>query len=518
MLCLLPTVDAAKSPTFSTQASELIIFHTNDMHARVDPSDDNGQTIGLAWFSAAVKATKEQNPNTLWFDAGDTFHGTPRVNISNGMNMVELLNVAGVDVSVPGNHDYNYGSARLIELSKSFKGIELSANTVKRNSSKTIFKPYKIFKMADGTKVGVFGLSTPECAYKTSPANVATIDFLDPIVQSKMMVTKLRPKVDVLIAVMHMGVDASSEFTSERIAREVSGIDVIVDGHSHTELPDGITVGDTLIVQTGCHGHYLGRVKLLMRNHRITAKQAQLLNELEVKRIARTPDPEIESTLADIEVRNQKLFNEVVAQSERRLTGDRLVVRRGESEFGNLVADAFRWKTKSDIAICNGGDMRTDLPGGAVTRGDLLSIFPFNNSVLVCEISGKGIREMLEHSVYAYPASFGGFQNVSGMTFEFDPTAPIGSRVGDIFINGNRLENTATYTIAATDFAFSGGDGFDMLVGLKQVGRYNLVEDIVAEYLNTVGMPNIGLGRIKLLKEVPMVNEVTGAAEYNEAA
>ncbi len=510
IICLLPNVEA----------SELIIFHTNDQHARVAPDDDDGKTIGLAYFAAAVKEAKAENPNTLWLDAGDTFHGTPRINISKGMNMVELINAAGIDVVVPGNHDFNYGSKRLEQLAKAFKGSVLDANVVRRKNQKLVFKPSKIYKMSDGTKVGVFGLSTPECAYKTSPANVATLDFLDPVVQSKMMIAKLRSKVDVLIAVMHMGVDASSDFTSERIAREAPGIDIIIDGHSHTEFPEGLFVGKTLIAQTGCHGHFLGRVDITLDDqHRITSKTARMLDENTVRAIAPIADPLVESTLADIEVRNQKLLDEVVAQAERHLTGDRLVVRRGESEFGNLVADSFRWKTKSDIAVINGGGIRTDLPSGSITRGELLSIFPFNNSVQVREISGRAIREMLERSVYAYPASFGGFLSVSGMTFEFDPTAPVGKRVGDIFVNGNRLENTAAYTIAAIDFAFNGGDGYDMLNGLKMVGQYDMVEDIVAEYLNTVGMHDIGLGRIKVLKDVPMPEERSdGIIEYKKAA
>lgn len=486
----------------NVEAAELIIFHTNDQHARVSTEDDDGKTIGLSSLSAAVKATRAQNPSTLWLDAGDTLHGMPSINISQGMNMVELINAAGIDVFVPGNHDFNYGSKRLEKLTKAFKGSTLSANIVRRKNNKLVFKPYKIFKMKDGTRVGVFGLSTPECAYKTSPSNVTTIDFLDPIVQSKMMISKLRSKVDVLVCVMHMGVDASSEFTSDRIAREAPGIDVIIDGHSHTELPEGMVVGKTLIAQTGCYEHYLGRVDVELDKGRIVSKRARLLDEAEVNELAPKPDPIVEATLADIEVRNEKLFSEVVTHSERSLTGDRLVVRRTEAEFGNLVADAFRWKTKSDIAIINGGDIRTDLPSGSITRGEMLSIFPFNNTVQVFEIDGRSIRAMLENSVFSYPASFGGFLHVSGMTFSFDPNAPGGSRVGEIFVNGDRLENTRKYTLAATDFAFSGGDGYDMLKGLKQVGQYGMVEDIVAEYLNEVGMPNIGVGRIEVLGEV----------------
>ena len=502
MLCLLPSVDAAESPKFETQAGELIIFHTNDQHARVSTEDDDGQSIGLAEMSAAVKATKAKNPLVLWLDAGDTFHGTPRVNISRGMNMVELLNVAGVDVVTPGNHDFNYGFTRLEQLSKALKGSVLSANIAQRKNHKLAFKPYKIFKMADGTKVGVFGLSTPDTAYSINPANITTIEFLDPIEQSKMIVGKIRSKVDVLIAVTHLGVNDSASVTSKQLAAAVPEIDLIVDGHSHTALPDGIMIGNTLIVQTGCHEHKLGRVKLLMRNHRITAKQAQLLDALEVKRIAPTPDATVLEKLATIEVENKKIFNEVITQSERRLTGERSFVRRHESELGNLTADAFRWKTGADIAIINGGDLRTDLPSGAITRGDILSIFPFSNTLEVVEIDGRSIKAMLEHSVAFYPDEFGGFMNVSGMTFTFDPSARVGARISDVYIGDEPLENSKTYTLAAADFPLSGGDGFEMLAGRKTVGKYGSTEDAVVEYLNTVGMPDIGIGRINVVGEV----------------
>ena len=492
MLMLLPTVDA----------SELIIFHTNDMHARVNPTDDGGETIGLAWFAAAVKAsksTKAKDLMTLWIDAGDTFHGMPGINVSRGMNMVELANVAGIDVSVPGNHDFNYGSARLVELSKAFKGIELSANIVYRKNNKLMFKPYKIFKMADGTKVGVFGLSTPECAYKTSPSNVTTINFLNPVDQARTMIAQLRPKVDVLICDMHMGVDGSSEFTSDRIAREAPGIDLIVDGHSHTALFNGMKVGDTLITQTGWHGYRLGRVNISINDRHITSMEAQLLDADEVKAIAKQPDPAVETKLEEIERNNEKYFSEVIAHADRRLSGERLIVRRGECELGNLVADAVRWKTGSDVAVINGGTLRTDLPEGDVTRGDILEIFPFGNTIKTGEVSGKVLRSILEHSVYAYPSSFGGFLDVSGLTFSFDPKSPEGSKVKSVMVNGEPLIDSKTYTISTTDFQFGGGDGYSMMTGLKITGQSNTTEEIVIEYLNEVGMPNIEVGRIKVL-------------------
>ena len=498
--------------------AELVIFHTNDMHARVSPEDDNGQSIGLAEMSAAVKAAKLKNPGTLWLDAGDTFHGMPRINISRGENMVMLLNESVLDAMSPGNHDYNYGAARLQELAKHLNATVLSANTVKSGTTKSIFKQYKIYKLANNIKVGVFGLTTPETAYKTNPRNVEGIEFLNPVEQAQKMVKKLRSKCDVVIAVMHMGVDASSEFTSELIAKEAPGIDLIVDGHSHTALPEGLTVGNTLIVQTGWHEYRLGEVKISLKDHKIINKQAQLMTEEDLKSIAPNPDPAIKKTLTDIEKHNEKLFNEVVAHSDRELTSYRLLVRRHEAELGNICADSFRWRTGADIAVVNGGGLRSDLPAGDVTRGDIMAIFPFGNTIQVAEIKGKTIREMLEHAVFAYPASFGGFLDISGMTYSYDPTQMIGHRVGDIYIGDELLDEEKTYKMASNDFLFSGGDDYDMLKDLKIVGEFETCEEVLADYLNQVGMDGIEVGRINLLKEVEIPDELPDGEQIREAA
>ena len=482
-------------------AAEVIIFHTNDMHSRIQDTDENGKSIGLAEMAAAVKTVKAKNPATLWFDAGDTFHGMPMITISKGESLVPLLNAAGLDAMTAGNHDFNYGSAQLEKLAKQLKFPLLDANVVRKKNGKLLFKPYKIFKL-NGIKIGVFGLSTPETAFKTNPKNVTTVEFLNPVEVSKEMIKQLRPKCDVLIAVMHMGVDASSEFTSERIARETDGIDLIVDGHSHTVLPEGIRIKDTLIVQTGCYEYRLGKATLEVENHKIISKKAELLDAEEIKAIAPKPDKKILEELAQANDKAQKLLDVVVAQSDRELSSERLLVRRNESELGNLAADAFRWAAKSDIAIINGGGLRANLPKGDVRRRDTMAIFPFGNTLRVAEIKGSTIREMLEHSVEYYPASFGGFLDVSGMTFSYDPSKPAKHRVEKIFVGGQPLDENKTYTIALADFQTAGGDDYTMLTGLKIVGELGTFDEILADYLNQVGMSGIEVGRITRLKEV----------------
>jgi len=321
------------------------------------------------------------------------------------------------------------------------------------------------------------------------------------------MIKQLRPKCDVLIALMHMGVDASSEFTSERIARETDGIDLIVDGHSHTALPDGIRIKDTLIVQAGYYEHFLGRATIEVENHKIISKKAELLDADEIKTMAPRPDKQILDALKIANAKANKLLDEVVAHSDKKLSSERLLVRRNESELGNLAADAFRWTAKSDIAIVNGGGLRADLPAGDVRRRDTMAIFPFGNTLRVAEIKGSTIREMLEHSVEYYPASFGGFLDVSGLTFSYDPSKPGKNRVKDIFVAGQPLDENKTYTIALADFQTAGGDDYTMLKDLKIVGEYGTFDEILTDYLNKVGMKGIEVGRITRLVDVTVPNE-----------
>ena len=487
------------------EAATVTIFHTNDMHARVSSADENNETIGLAEISSTVRKAKQVDPNVLWLDAGDTLHGMPGINISLGQNMVTLLNQTPLDATAPGNHDYNYGVKRLQYLAKHLKANVLSANTISIDSDPVsiaskgfVFRPYRIYKL-DGIRVGVFGLTTPETAYKSHPKNTEGVQFLNPIDQAKWAVAELTGKCDVIVALMHMGLDNSSEFTSELIAREVPGVDVIIDGHSHTLLPDGMKVGTTLIAQTGCHGKTLGKVSVEVKDGTIVFKRAEILDK---SQLTFTPDVKIQKTMAKIEQRNEKLFNTIVAHSDRELTGDRLVVRRQESELGNLCADAFRWRTGADIAVCNGGDLRTSLPAGDVTRRDIMSVMPFGNTIQVAEVSGQVIYEMLEHSVFGYPAAFGGFLNVSGLTFTFDPTLPVGQRVSEVYVNDDPLDVNKTYTLAATDFILAGGDDYTMLKDSKIIGEFETGESMVIDYMNQIGMSGIDSGRIHCLQEL----------------
>ena len=475
----------------------ITILHTNDIHARVQSTDDEGKTIGMDWLAGAIWAQKGADEDTLALDAGDTFHGLTLINLSRGSNMAMLMNLSGFDAMTPGNHDFNFGSQRLIELASILNFPVLSANLMDKDKTQYIFRPYKSYDF-NGVKVAVIGLSTPEIAYKTNPFNVKDVAFTDPIAAAQELMPKLRASHDVVIGLMHMGLDKSSVVTTEQLVKAVPGFDVIIDGHSHTTLPKGMKVGNTLICQTGQYGHALGKVELVVKDHKLRKVQASLLNRQGVEKLAKTPDEGVVQALQEINMQVKMETETVVAESPRELTAAREIVRTQESELGNLAADALRQATGADVAVVNGGNLRTSLPAGKITKGAVLDVFPFNNRVLTLAVDGKTLKSMLELSVQYLPAAFGGFLDVSGMTFTVDTKAPAGQRVSEVKVQGQPLAESKNYMVAVNDFTAFGGDGYEMLKGAQLKGDFGSLEDIFVEYLQKNGLQGIEVGRITM--------------------
>ena len=482
----------------TANAEIITIFHTNDLHARVKADDDDGKTIGLAAMNALVKKEKSHADFVLWLDAGDTFHGMPYMNISRGEGMVKLLNASELDTFVPGNHEFNYGTKRVEEISKEVDFDFICANIVKKNTTERIFQPYKIYETPEGTKIGIFGLITPETRYKAAPENVESIDFLDPVETAREMVEILRPQCNIVIGLMHMGIDRYSEYTSDIIAAEVRGIDLIVDGHSHTELDEGLEIGNTVIVQTGMHGYRFGRIEIEVQNHKIISETLELLDKNDIRSMIPRPDDNILQLLEKIEHETDQLFDTEIGRSDRRLENNSLIMCRRETELGDLCADAFRWKTGADIAVVNGGGIRSHIPAGKITYRDIAKIYPFDNRIQLVEINGKMIREMLNFSISQYPKIFNGFLQVSGIRFSYDARKDIGSQVGDIYIGKELLDESKIYTMAVSDFLLQGGDGYDMLKSCKVLKDFGTCDEAMRDFVEQVGVKKIEIGRIKL--------------------
>ena len=455
---------------------KFVIFHTNDTHSRVQEGKDE---LGFAKISAIVNKERKDNENrTLYFDAGDTFHGKTFAILNKGESVKEIYDAMKVDAIAPGNHDFNYGIKRLLALDKTTGFPFLAANVLDRNK-KNLFEPYKIFEK-DGVKFGVFGLATPETLYKTHPKNVEGLTFENPDVAARKQVKALKAKeVDVIIGVGHIGNDAETIIKSKDVIAKVEGIDLFLDGHSHDASID--TVNGTLIVQTGEHTNNLGRVELFYdeKTKKISAT-AKLLKFDEYKSIA--PDKAVETIIKKYEKINDDLTSDVVARTPFELNGERAIVRTQENQLGNLIASAIRQRSGADFALMNGGGIRETIPKGDITKKAVIEVLPFNNIVVKLEITGKVLVEMIEHGIRAYPESNGGFPNVAGMKVKFNDKNKVVSIVDD---RGRTIENDKKYTLATNDFLASGGDDYEMLKGLKLVGEYSSLDDVLIKFMNS---------------------------------
>lgn len=501
LICLL--ILSSFSLAFAADETKTItIIHTNDTHARLLSNETN---IGFAKIATLIKEAKAANPNTLVLDAGDTLHGMPIVNISKGGNAIKVLESTGYDYMTLGNHDFNYGQERLLELRDMTSIGMISANILDENG-KNIFTPY-VIKEIDGVKVGIFGLSTPETAYKTSPSNVTGLTFANPVETAKKIVDEIKDETDVIIGLVHLGLDGGSEFTSEKLANEVDGIDVIIDGHSHDLLENGLLVNRTLIAQTFEHDKNLGKVTIEVSNGKVVNKTAELINVSETADVAQ--DPEVTKIIDEINAENEPVFAQVVAKSDIYLDGVRANVRTKETNLGNLSADAVRKAAGAEIGFVNGGNIRTDIQPGDITYGKLAELFPFGNTVQVKKITGEDLLKVLEISVQAYPETQGGFMQVSGMSFEFDPSKPAGSRVVGVKVGESPLDLTKEYTVAINDFLGIGGDGYDLFKNYPIYGEVGTYEEVFADYLNTNGTAGCEVaGRITVTVPEPVAEPV----------
>jgi len=459
----------------------ITILHTNDSHSRVKEGKYDG--MGFAKIATLVKQYKADNPNILLLDAGDTFHGKSIATLVRGESIAKIMDKIGYDVMTAGNHDFNYGYERLLELNDMTVFPILAANVYKEDGTR-LLTPY-VIKELDGIKIGIFGLATPETAYKTHPKNVEGLTFADPVEEAKKMVAELEDQVDVIISLAHLGVDESSKDTSIKVAEEVQGIDLIIDGHSHTTFAEGKLVGDTLIASAGEYLKNLGVVTLTFEDGQLIDKKASLVTKEEAADVEE--DQEVLALENTISEEQNEILSEVIGKTAVPLDGAREHVRAGETNLGNLITDAMLEISGADVALTNGGGIRTSIEAGEITKGKVIEVLPFGNYIITKKVKGSVIKAALENGVDAYPDLKGAFPHVGGMTFTLDPSKPAGERVISILINGEPIEMEKEYILATNDFMAYGGDKYTMLKDTPTVNEYPALDEALISYIQQRG-------------------------------
>jgi 5'-nucleotidase/UDP-sugar diphosphatase len=417
-----------------TQAQELRILHINDFHGFATPhkllgSDElNGGIAYWAWL--ADKRSKEKP--SLIFAAGDMIQGNTWANLFQGKPTIEVMNAIGFDAMVVGNHEFDFGQDTLKERILEATFPVLGANVLGLSA---YIKPY-VIKEKNGLKVAIIGVVTEDTPTATHPKNITGLTFLPVSDTVDKYVKEVRDKVDIVIVLSHIGYNADM-----MLASNVKGIDVIIGGHSHTKTGKHLIVGNTIIVQSWEHGLALGVLDLTVKDGKIIEAEGKL-EEIKPASMSKKDD------VAHI----------VIGEALVDLDGEN--VRTKETNLGNFVADMMKHESGADAAIINGGGLRTSIKKGAITVNDVYSVLPFNNYIVSIKLSGKQIRETLEHGVSAVELKEGRFPQVSGISFTYAPTGKSGSRVDSIRVNNEPLEPDKIYVVATNDFLAAGGDGY----------------------------------------------------------
>lgn len=484
---------------------DIIILHTNDIHCGVN---DN---IGLAGVAQMKKEAQAQTPYVVLVDAGDAVQGAPIGKLSQGEAIVNIMNAVGYVFCVPGNHEFDYGMERFLELAGKQQAGYYSANFLASKTGKPVLKPYKLLDF-DGTKIAFIGATTPATLTSSTPLYFQNTqgqyiyNFCEDVTGKKLY-AQLQKYVDearqegaqYVFLVAHLGLNGvPPQWSSERVAQNTTGITAIIDGHSHesyVRVVQNKRGHDVLLAQAGTKLNRVGEIRLTAAGT-LSAKLHTLApgkDEAAAKIISQEMEAYAPLLTQPVGEALVQLY------SNDPQTGARLV-RRQESNLADFAADALKTVLDCDVALVNGGGVRGELKQGLLSYQDILEAFPFDNRCVILEITGQQLLDCLELGVTRYPEESGGFMQVSGLTYTVDSQIPssvmldekgnfVGVagryRVSDVVIGGKPLALRSKYTVGGTAYVLqNGGDGMTMFKNAKVV-QDNGVSDtnVILEYL-----------------------------------
>lgn len=484
---------------------KLAIIHTNDTHGH-DLLDD--ESLGLAAVRQLQKDYEAKGYEVLTFDAGDAVQGDILVGYSKGDAAIDFLNLCGYDAMAIGNHEFDYGQDKIYEYVERANFPLLSANVIVDATGNLMFAPRTSFTLADATKVGVFGLTTPSTYTTTNPLLVQGFSFL----QGEALYACAQEQVDALrtegcalvVCLAHLGeldVDAGNRACD--VAEHTVGIDLIIDGHDHREenqVFEDLGGNQVLVVETGCDGHAVGVV---------TWEDGVLTAGLESSGSYEGQDSEVAAYIQGVADDVHAEMDDVIGHAGFALGAAGPGAFSFETNLGDFITDAMMWQADlladdvPDCAVINMGAVRRPIREGDITRADILSTLPFINYLCTIRVSGAQLLEALEASAAFVPKMAPPFPQVSGIKFAIDtgvafesqgqypsstfdkPEKP-GSRVTIEDVGGRGFSLDDTYTVVSIDFLCMGGDSyyvFSEAAGKTMQSLNVLLSDSVIFYL-----------------------------------
>lgn len=478
LLIALMAPAAAQDETFA-----LTIMHTNDVHAEHEAVFDGGG--GAARQATVVNQIRAEVENSLLLDGGDRFTGTLFHIQWRGQDSAQIMNMIGYDAMTLGNHEFDNGDEILAAFIDALEFPVVTANVDFSQSPVLADKvqPYVVLEVGE-EQIGIIGLVTPETEILSSPGPELVFNN-DLIGVTQSLVDELTEQgVNKIVLLTHIGYDADV-----MVAQGVSGVDVVVGGHTNTflsniysgaqgEYPtvlESASGEPVLVVQASTRTQYLGRLDVEFDAAGVLAGwegDAILLSKYI------TPDPDVSDLVAGLAEPIEALRAQPVGEAGVFLTGDRAVCRVEECNLGNLIADAMRADTGAQIAFMNGGGIRANIDEGEITLGEVLTVQPFQNLLSTFELSGADVIAALENGVSQLALNEAGqvrrdgaagrFLQVSGLRYTIDPTLEPGSRIVSVEVMNEAgeyepIDPEAIYSVVSLNFVRTGGDGFSVL-------------------------------------------------------
>jgi 5'-nucleotidase / UDP-sugar diphosphatase len=437
----------------SSQPKTITFLHTNDMHAsfvpheaiwvRTTPKPLVGGFKELAFRIDSVRAIK---PLTILVDAGDVMTGNPISEIdyrgATGGALYEMMDRMGYDVSCPGNHDLDISQENLRRLTRIATFPSLAANIVNdRGAFPVNNKPYAIIERG-GVKIGFIGLMSQELYGLVNQNNLVGIKVLSPVETARKYIAELRPKVDLLVAITHEGVDDDSV-----LAQEAPGLDVIIGGHSHTRLRAPKMVNNVPIVQAGSNCENLGELDVTLDNGKVVSVDGSLIQLWPGKN---RPASKVSSLVDSMQTVIDREYSEVIGT----LMAD-WVRKPGGSAMGSFITEAQREAAHADIAFMNDHGIRKDVPAGDITKRDLFEVLPFRNVLMTFQLSADDLEKVAAFYLEKNPAI-----QMMGMTIRWKPNVDGTKQLVGVTVQGKPLDPKRMYSCAASDFLVSEADRY----------------------------------------------------------
>jgi len=439
------------------QNVRITILHVNDVYQFAPV--DGGMRGGLARLLTLKKAALAENPNTIFTLGGDTVSPSVETRTYKGAQMIDAWNALGLDYSVFGNHEFDIKTADLLARMKESKFTWLGANVIDTRTGKLFgdTPPYVVREFGS-IRIGIIGLLLPETKQTSSMEDSLSVTDYCNVAKKLVREMRRKGKVNAVIGLTHLSMAQDKQLAG------CAQFDLILGGHEHSLLQS--SANGTPIFKMTADARELGKFNL---NFNASTKRLDSFDWEIIPVTNKIADaPEFAPVFEKYRGLLEQLAVPVGATSER-LDALSVSCRTRETNIGDFIADAYRNAAAADIGFVNGGSIRADLTyePGVLTKRDVLSILPFNNPIVKVEVTGKILKQIIEHGVArsapGEDSEPGRFPQISGMRFEYDVRKTAGSRVTAVTIGGQPLDEAKTYTVATSDFLVSrSGDGYTM--------------------------------------------------------